>query len=336
MKKETLITISERTGFSITTVSRVLSGKASKYRICEKTIKLISEEAKQCNYVPSLLAKGLRTRKTHTIGLLVPSIENPYFANIASIVIGEAKNAGYTVVLVDTMEEEENERTGLPSMLSRKVDGIIMVPCGKNPGYIEEIDRNDTPVVLIDRCFDDTTLSYVCTDNYRGGYDATEYLIDNGHRNILCIRGVPYSMPARERERGYCDALLEHGLSEGMRIVGSDFSIRNGYLETKLALNGANRPTAVFAMSNTILLGAIKAIRESSLRIPDDISIISFDNNTYLDFLDPAITRVSQPINDMGTLAIQILIHRMEEPPTSRTQIQLPPQLIVCNSVRHI
>jgi LacI family transcriptional regulator len=335
-QKDTLVTISQRTGFSISTVSRVLSGKAKKYRISEKTVKIVSEEAQRCNFTPSLLAKGLRTRKTNTIGLLVPGIENPYFANIASIVIEEAKKAGYTIVLVDTMDSEEDEREGILSLLSRSIDGIILVPCGQTPLYIEQIDQNGTPIVLIDRYFDHTTLSYVCTDNYHGGVDATNHLISNGHRDILCIQGIPYSMPSRERVRGYKDALSAAGFSDKVRISGGDFSVRNGYLETKLALSSPHMPTAIFAMSNTIMLGAIKAIRESGLAIPDDISIVSFDNNVYLDYLNPAITRVGQPIGEIGTLAVKILTQRMEEGSDRKAQMQLPPKLVLGNSVKRI
>lgn len=215
------------------------------------------------------------------------------------------------------------------------VDGIIVVPSGQEPDALESIDRNRTPVVLIDRYFEPTALPYVTTNNYEGGLNATKYLIGFGHRDILCIRGVPHSMPARERERGYLDALREAGLEDRARIAGNDFSIQNGYLETKFALSGSARPTAIFAMSNTILLGTIKAIKESELRIPDDISVVSFDNYTYLDYLDPAITRVSQRISEMGALAVKILLQRIEGTGNDDAKIQLSPQLIVCNSVAH-
>ena len=119
MSKETLISIAQRTGFSVSTVSRVLSGQAAKYRISEKTVALIAREAERCNYTPSLLAKGLRTSRTDTLGLLIPSIDNPYFAHIASIIVHEARAKGYKVILIDTSEDERNEREGVRSLLSR-------------------------------------------------------------------------------------------------------------------------------------------------------------------------------------------------------------------------
>ena len=190
--------------------------------------------------------------------------------------------------------------------------------------------------MLIDRYFNSTELSYVCTDNYQGGFEATKYLLNNGHEKILCIQGTPHSMPVRERVRGYLDALRGHGIEQNARIAGNSFSIQNGYLETKLALNSPERPTAIFALSNTILLGAIKAIKESGLSIPDDISAITFDNNTFLDFIDPPITRISQPVNEIGTLAVKLLMQGIAEKRSTGARMQLQPQLIVCDSVANI
>lgn len=335
-KKSTIVSISERTGFSVSTVSRVLSGKAELARISKSTVEAIQEEAKRCNYKPSLLAKGLRTSKTDTIGLVIPSMENLYFANLASTIIRDARSYGYTTVTVDTTEDEHNERASIESLLARHVDGIIVTPCGQDPTWLENINRNVTPVVLIDRYFNSTELSYVCTDNYQGGFEATKYLLNNGHEKILCIQGTPHSMPVRERVRGYLDALRGHGIEQNARIAGNSFSIQNGYLETKLALNSPERPTAIFALSNTILLGAIKAIKESGLSIPDDISAITFDNNTFLDFIDPPITRISQPVNEIGTLAVKLLMQGIAEKRSTGARMQLQPQLIVCDSVANI
>ena len=122
------------------------------------------------------------------------------------------------------------------------------------------------------------------TDNLRGGREATQHLIDRGHRRILCIQGVRHSIPSADRVRGYRQALEDNGLSAYARVTGDGFSIRNGYEQTLRALHVRQRPTAIFALSNTILLGALKAVREMKLRIPDDISLVSFDNYDYLDY----------------------------------------------------
>jgi LacI family transcriptional regulator len=336
MKKESLVSISKRTGYSISTISRVLNGQAEKYRISKKAVELISAEAKRCNYTPSLLAKGLRTRKTNTLGLIILNIDNPYFSYISNIVIHQAKEHGYTVILADSLENEHDERDVVRSLLSRQVDGIIAVPCGQDPSFLEDINKNSAPVVLIDRYYQNSGLPYVSTNNYQGGRMATEYFLTRGHKKIACICGTPYSMPSKERVRGYSDVMKNAGLESEIFVSGEDFSIMNGYLETKLLLNSKNKPTAIFTLSNTILLGAMKAINESGLKISEDISVISFDNNTYLDYMNPPITRIGQPTDEIGTLAVKIMLQSLEGKRDMETRILLPPELIERDSVSRI
>lgn len=315
MKKETLVSIAERSGCSISTVSRVLSGNAAKYRISQRTVARVTEEVKRCNYTPSLLAKGLRTNRTDTIGLLIPNIENSFFAGVAGVVIRESRNYNYKVVVVDTQEDERNEQDGLSALLARRVDGIVAAPCGSNSELFASVQEGGMPLVLIDRYLPDAgMLSYVTTDNYRGAVMATEYLLENGHRRIACIQGTPHSMPVRDRVRGFGDTLRAHGLGDRIVVTGEDFSVQNGYLETKLALAREERPTAIFALSNLILLGVVKAVHESGLRIPDDISVVSFDDNMLFNYLDPAITCIGQPTDEIGTLAVKLLIRAVREP----------------------
>lgn len=334
--KETLSSIAKRTGFSITTVSRVLSGNAEKHRICKKTIETVLKDAREHNYSPSLVAQSLRTNRTNTIGLLLPSIANPYFADVASVIIPEVHRRGYTAIVIDTMEDEKNFNDSASLLLSRRVDGIIAVPCGTDRSLIESINDNYLPVVLIDRYYDDSHLSYVTTNNHKGGLMATRHLLGMGHKKIACIQGTITSNPSKERVRGYKEAMREAGNENNIRIAGNEFSIQNGYLETKLLLESSDPPTAIFTLSNTITLGALKAIREASFKIPDDISLISFDNFNYMDFLEPPITRISQPTDDMGMLATKILFDRIETCPSSTSQLKLSPALISGESIRSI
>lgn len=335
MKKDTLLTISERTGFSVSTVSRVLSGKGKKYRISQNTIDYVTEVAKSCNYTPDLIAQSLRTRKTNTIGLTIPSIENPFFSNLSGVIINQLKSRGYNIILSDTMENVDNEVEALNSFVSRNVDGIIAVPVSSSPLYIEQISKM-IPVVLIDRYFENTTLPYVCTDNYYGAYIATEFLISKGYRRLLAIQGVPASMPNKERLRGFRQAVEDHR-AEGVQetVSGDSFSVESGYSETFSALTSSDRPDAIFAFSNTILLGAIKAIRELGLVIPDDVALISFDNNRFLDFFDPVITRVEQPISVIGNLVTDNIIRMIESEDrdaVSSSQVLVRPTLIMGHS----
>lgn len=333
--ENSLKSIAQRTGVSISTVSRVLNGKHEQYRISPRTVKRVLDEAKRIDYKPSLVAQSLRTRKSYTIGLLIPSIDNPYFAHIASEIVLEARRYNYTIILLDSLEDEKTEKECIETLLARNIDGIILVPCGERPDYLEKIDKR-SPVVLIDRYFESTSLSYICTDNYQGAMEGMKLLLGNGHRDILCIRGIPHSSPSKERVKGYMDAMNEASCSHLCHITGNDYSINNGYLETKLAIGSSSRPTAIFTLSNTIMLGAIKAIGESSLRIPEDISILSYDNNLFLDFMHPSITRISQPTKEISQLAVKVLMERMSNPDMPPKQIKMPAQIIEGHSIKKL
>ncbi len=329
--KETLSTMAERLGYSATTISRVLSGKAEKYRISPDTVNAVLREARRCNYSPSVAAQSLRTRRSNTIGLLLPSVANPYFADMASVIITELNSAGYTTIVVDTMESEQRLSESARSLISRQVDGILAVPCGEKGMDLEMLSAQ-IPVVLIDRYYEDTSLPYVTTNNYQGGLDATRHLLSRGHTRISCIQGVQSSMPNKERVRGYVKAMEDEGLAQDIDIIGNEFSVQNGYLETKLLMSRAQRPTAIFALSNTIMLGALKAIREAGLRIPEDVALISFDNNLYMDYMTPSITRISQPVEDMAKLAVKILLDKIKGASNCGSQLRLSPIMVAGES----
>lgn len=339
MAKSTILSISKSTGFSVSTVSKVLSGKAKKSRISIETIKKIEDEAKKCNYTPSLLARSLRTNKTNMIGLIVPSIDNPFFSNLSSIIVKEAKKRGYTIILADTAENEASEIEYIDSLISRNLDGLIVVPCGSSSKKLELVNTK-TPVVLVDRYYIDTSLQFVSTDNYIGAKLALQYFYDNGHKNIACIQGPKVATPVMNRIEGYTEFMKQHGLDKYICIEGNSFSIENGYIETKKILNKKNRPTAIFALSNTIGLGAYKAIKEMGLNIPNDISIICFDNYHYLDYLNPSMTRIAQPIDKIGLMATKTLIDSIEnknsDEDKSPIQVLLKPDLIIKDSVLNI
>ena len=323
--------MAERLGCSATTISRVLSGKAEKYRISEATVKAVLREARRCNYTPSATAQILRTKKSNTIGLLLPSVSNPYFADMASVIISELSDSNFTTIVVDTMESEQKLNESARSLISRQVDGLIAVPCGEN-GEEMEMLSGLTPLVLIDRYYENTSLPFVTTNNYQGGLDATKHLLSRGHSRVTCIQGVQSSMPNKERVRGYCRAMEEAGLAENINIVGNEFSVQNGYLEAKLLMSREIRPTAIFTLSNTIMLGALKAIREAGLSIPQDVALISFDNNLYMDYMTPSITRISQPVEDMSKLAVKILLDKLDGESNCNSQLRLSPMMVAGES----
>ena len=169
---------------------RVLRGSARKYRISEQTEKLILKQAKECGYSPSILARSLRTHKSFIIGLVIPCVENHYFATIASIIIAEAKRYGYQVFVADSGESEKFEQEEINNLIARGADAIIAVPCGDNSALLETLSET-IPILLIDRYYKDSSLPFIGTDNYVGAVEAPKYLISNGHKSMSGIQGTP-------------------------------------------------------------------------------------------------------------------------------------------------
>lgn len=330
-KKETLSTISKRTGFSVSTISRVLSGKAAQQRISQGTIDTIMREARKCDYSPNLLAKGLRTNSTGIVGLVIPTLENPFFANIAHSISEILRRDNIHLMIGSSMERPETEVDVIRSFISKGVDGIIVAPSSDSPDYFEELSRN-VPVVLIDRYFKDTRLDFISCDNYNGGYMAAEHLIKKGYRKILVVQGAGSSMPNKERVRGFEDAVKSFShLDISYRITGHDFSTENGYAAVTSAMGKASgdKPTAIFCLSVTIALGAIQALHETGVKINDDVGIITFDDNVFLDYLNPPMTRIAQPIGRICQLSCAILRQRMEDNAGEEpTQILIKPSLV--------
>lgn len=335
MKKSTLADIARLTGLSITTISRVLNGKSDEFRISKSSQEIVLKAVKELDYRPNVAAQSLRSNSMHTIGLLVPRIDNPFFANIASIIIREAHKYSYPVMVIDTVENPLEEDAALDTLLSRNVDGIIVAPCSETPERLREIAEKK-PVVLIDRYYESEDLPYVAADNYSGAVEMANLLIANGHRHIMCIQGPPLLITSRNRVKGYRDAMVSAGLEDFVNIRGNDYSVQNGYIETKLELLSGRPVTAIFALSGTILLGAMKAIEEQGLRVPDDISLVSFDNNVFLDYLNPPITRVCQPVEHIGIVAVKILMDSILGLSIRQPSMLLPPTVMLRNSIKTI
>lgn len=330
-----IVDIAQKTGFSITTVSRVLNGKADKYRISSTTQNKIKAIAKELNYIPNEFAQNLRTGKSKTIALVVPSLKNPFFAEIASVVNTEVRKYNYTTIIGDSDDNIENEKIEVLHLSSKSLDGMIIVPCGNAWDHIAYQQGKGLPLVCIDRYFNDINLSYVSSDNYEGALSATEYLIKQGHKSIACIQGVKYSVPNIKRVKGYIDAMTKNGISQHI-VTGDSFSEQNGYLETKLLLQQKTTPTAIFALSNTIALGCIKALKEENIKIPEDISLITFDENPYLNYMDPPLTCIAQPVEDICKIAVKILFAKILDNDTIEKNILLKTKLRIKSSVKNI
>ena len=327
--------ISAKTGLSISTVSRVLSGKAEQYRIGEKSQQIILEAAKEFNYIPNQFAANLRTGKSKTIALIVPSLNNPFFADLASTINAEVRKLGYITMISDSDENLEIEELELQQVMSRKVEGLIIAPCGNNWEHIKQLHDQGLPIICIDRYFEELDIPFVSTDNYNGAYNATKHLLEHGHTMISCIQGVKEATPNRLRVKGFTDAMTAAGIGD-YSIVGDEYSVQTGYLETRLLLQQKKRPTAIFTLSNMLAMGCMKALKEMNVRIPEDISLITFDDHLYLDYLATPLSCIAQPVSDISKIAIKFLFSRINGNDVKTNQILLKPEMKFRESVRRI
>ncbi|MCE7943694.1 MAG: LacI family transcriptional regulator [Chlorobi bacterium CHB1] len=305
-----LLEIAQQTGFSVSTVSRVLHDHSNKYKISAATKALIRKAAEELGYRPNKLARGLRLNQTHEIGVIVPDISNPFFATLVKSIAGELRKSGYSIFVYDADENTAIEAESIKILLEKKVDGLIIASVGQ-----EAVDA-------------------VSVDNFRGAYLATQYLIREGHRLIAFIQGLSGTYVNEGRLQGYKQALQESNLPLDERlIVGDDFRNYNGYLETKLLLKLQEPPTAIFTAGDLIAMGALEALKEDHYRVPQDVSLITFDDPSFATYLSPALTTVAQPVEKMGEMAVKLLFRRLRAPNGERRRILLEPRLIVRDSV---
>ncbi|MEX1239825.1 MAG: LacI family DNA-binding transcriptional regulator [Cyclobacteriaceae bacterium] len=334
-QKVSIVDIAKTAGVSISTVSRVLNGKADEFRISKKSQQKVKETARRLNYVPNQFAVNLKSGKSNTIALIIPSLSNPFFSGIASEINAEIRNRGYITIIGDSDENTDIENEELLQMQSRNIEGLVIVPCSQNWKTIKKLHDHGLPVICIDRYFEDQDIPYVSTDNYEGAFMATKHLIENGHTRIACIQGVQHSIPNKLRIQGYQDAMIESGIKE-YHISGDEFSVENGYKETRLMVQKKQRPTAIFTLSNTIAMGCMKALKEEDLGIPDDISIVTFDDHPYLDYLATPLTCITQPTREICRIAVKYLFFMLTNKEIKTKQVLLKPELKYRKSVKRI
>jgi LacI family transcriptional regulator len=323
---------------SVTTVSRVLNGKADVYRISPVTSKRVMDVAREMNYFPNKIARGLKLERTDTLGLIIPDVANPFFASIAKTIELEARKNGYSLILCDSLDDIDTETELLQLLAGRKVDGIIIAPVGLGKSHIVNIQQAGIPLVVVDRYFPGSNIPYITSDNYKGAFKAVEHIILNGHKRIACIQGIRGISANTERVKGYEDAHLKYNIpfDHGL-IVGDDFGEENGYIQTRILLNRKNRPTAIFALSNLISLGIIRALSETGLSIPDDISLVSFDEQPYSAFLASPMTTIEQRREEIGRMSVSVLLEIINNNGAQHdVNIMLEPRLIIRNSVKKL
>lgn len=320
--------IAQQAGVSPTTVSFVLNGKAKEKRISEQVSKRILKIASKLKYKPNQLARGLRTGKTKTIGLIIEDIANNFFANVAKVVEDEADKYGYKVLFGST-EDNEEKATGLLEVLRyRQVDGYIITP---TPGLDKEIASLQKPVVLMDRYFPNVKDSnYVVVDNFQGAFTAVAHLVEQGYKHIAIITTTSEQVQMQQRLDGFANALKKHGLPSGKQVIKRlPFDLdRPGFTkEISKYLQDNPELDAVFFATNYLGIYGIESIRSLGLHIGTDIGMVSFDDHDIFRLHSPAITCVAQPIEEIGKQLIQILMEELDQATGTPRQIVLPLEL---------
>src|SRR5258706_2758974 len=318
--------VAKTAGVSTATVSRVLANHA---RIKEETWQRVREAVEQLNYRPNLIARSLRVQKSARIGLVVSDIRNPFFTAIGRAVEDSAYEQGYSILMCNTDENPEKEELYLNLLHDENVAGIIYSPTQKFSTKLSTFNSN-IPFVIIDRAVNMKQADMVLLDNVAAGYELTKHLIENGYRKVAGLFGNA-STTAPERNQGFRKALSEYQL----KPAGEYFippRIKQGYEITVGLLSQSHRPDAIFTSNSLLTAGAFQAIRGSHLKVPNDVALVGFDETTWGELVDPPITLIAQPTEEIGRTATELLFQRIEEPTRSPKTVILQGTLIARGS----
>lgn len=309
----TILDVARLAQVSTATVSRVINSPDT---VREKTREKVLRAMKMCNYKYNALARGFATKKSNTIGLIIPSINNPVFAESTLGVQEYAEQKQIKVILGNTSYKITQEESLINALRESQVDGLIITTTNPKGEIIKSLVDEEVPFVLLFSTVKTGPISAVGVDNYRGGYEATEHLISLGHRQIGMIAGS-FSVTDRSYHRwhGYRQCLKDNGIPYNKNLlVQTEYSLSGGRNSIKQLLKQDLPPSAVFCSNDYIALGAIKGARETGLSLPEELSIVGFDDMPTASYMVPALTTIRQPAYEMGRRACELLLQKMENP----------------------
>ncbi|EJJ0549057.1 ribose operon transcriptional repressor RbsR [Cronobacter sakazakii] len=318
-------------GVSTSTVSHVIN----KDRFVSEAIRLRVEDAiRTLNYAPSALARSLKLNQTRTIGMLITASSNPFFSELVRGVERSCFERGYSLVLCNTDGDEQRMNRNLETLLQKRVDGLLLL-CTEthqpSPAIMKRYPA--IPTVMMDWSPFDGGSDVIQDNSLLGGDIATRYLIDKGYTRIACVTGPLDKTPARLRLEGYRTAMQRAGLpvAEGYEVIG-DFEFAGGLRAMQSLLALSEPPQAVFMGNDAMAVGAYQALYQAGLRIPQDIALVGYDDIELASYMTPPLTTIHQPKDELGELAIDVLIHRMAQPELQQQRLQLTPELMVRGS----
>lgn len=328
----TIHDVAKKAGVAPITVSRVIN--KSGYVSDSVRIK-VNAAIDELGYVPNIIARSLRSKRTNTIALVFTDITNPFFNILTRGVEDAAFEAGFNVIICNTDESQEQEDNYIQLLLQKQVDGILLVPAETHSQSIELIRKHNTPLVIVDRCIEGGGVDIVRGDSEGGAYQLTNFLIGLGHKRITLMSGPDKVSTSVDRVNGYKKAMLEHGLTDNIDFFFGTYSQESGSQITRQVLSRNEKPTAIFGGNNLISIGALSALRELGYKVPDDVAVVSFDDIPENFSYFPFMTVISQPPYAIGQKAMQLLVSRIKDgdvAPTDFQEIVFPVELVVRES----
>jgi len=338
MKKTVLSDIAKSLGVSVSLVSLVLNGKGNQNGISKETQQKVEDKAKELKYKPNQMARSLRLGKSNTIGLIVADISNAFYARIARGIEQKANEKGYNLIFCSTEENPEKEIALIRMLKERQVDGLIISTTLKDTTEILQLKKENFPFVLIDRYIKRLETNYVVTNNYEGAVAAMQHLIDLGHERIAILTVTPAHLSSvNDRYTAYKDILKKNDIRFNKNFV-KQISFNDVENETEQAvkelLQMPNYVTAIFTVNNNLAVAVLETLHKIGKKIPDDISLVSYDDIRLFRFCVPTITAVAQPVEQIGERAVELLLSEIEKDgkKDNNNKIVLPPSFVIRNS----
>ncbi|EOX4956151.1 substrate-binding domain-containing protein [Vibrio alginolyticus] len=331
----TMKDIAKLAGVSTSTVSHVINKTRF---VSEEISERVNNAAKELNYAPSALARSLKVNRTKTIGMLVTTSTNPFFGEVVKGVERSCYQKGYSLILCNTEGDNERMRQSINTLLQKRVDGLILMCSSLEGERIDVFERYpDIPVVVMDWGPMLFTSDKIQDNSLRGGYLAAKYLIDCGHTEIGCITGPLIKHQAQMRYEGYKRAMNEAGLEFNANwIIESDFECEGGYQAFKKMAQRGALPSSIFVSNDMMAMGVINAANELDIKVPDDLSIIGYDDIHIAKFMSPSLTTIHQPKYRLGQAAVETLVRKLDEKSTEAQVVQLEPTLVERKSVKRL
>ena len=326
----TIRDVARQAGVSTTTVSHVINGTR---KVDPATAARVQTAVDELGYRPNALARSMRRGTTHTVGIVIPDIANPFFGDLARSLEDAMFAAGYSAIICNSDGDTRKEAQYIDVLLSKKVDGLLLIAASQPTEAMRHFAEAGPPTVIVDRELDEVEASQVIVENHRGGYLAGQHLLRLGHRDIGVIAGPGGLGTSARRLAGFRAALDEAGVNlESRRISQGDFRAASGRAAMDAWISNGSRPTAVFAENDLMAIGALSAAHAAGIHVPGSLSVVGFDGIHFGADVMPPLTTVAQSANDVARTAVELLFERLRDPAAAPRHVELPVSLIVRGS----